>query len=434
VAEELAAPAETRRFSPAMFRSLSVPNYRKYFWGGMISNTGVWMQRTAQAWVVLQLSGASGTSLGLVTLAQFGPAMVFSVYAGTLSDRYSKIKLLVLTQTLLGLTSLILAILDVTNVVTLNHVYALALAVGVITAFDMPARQAFASELVGPNNIANAIGLNTASFNTARLLGPPLAGLMIGGLNTWSIFFVHAASSIAIVVTLLRIDVSELSRQAALARAPGQLLAGFRFVRHAPTLIIFIGLASLVAAVGANSLQVVIPLIATERFGSDALGFGMLSAALAVGGLLGALLASMTSGMPRQRWVFGAAVLLGVSQLVASLMPSLVTFAIALVLVGLLFMSFVVLANTSVQLAAPAAVRGRVIAVYMMFFMGGGALGAPALGALADWLSPMQTVTVAGAFSIAVGAGCATLALFIRRRLARQAPAPVWVPEEVTTC
>ncbi|MDX6323611.1 MAG: hypothetical protein QOF52_3469 [Propionibacteriaceae bacterium] len=142
----------------------------------------------------------------------------------------------------------------------------------------------------------------------------------------------------------------------------------------------------------------------------------------------------MTSGMPRQRWVFGAAVLLGVSQLVASLMPSLVTFAIALVLVGLLFMSFVVLANTSVQLAAPAAVRGRVIAVYMMFFMGGGALGAPALGALADWLSPMQTVTVAGAFSIAVGAGCATLALFIRRRLARQAPAPVWVPEEVTTC
>ncbi|MCW2802134.1 MAG: transporter [Propionibacteriaceae bacterium] len=417
-----------------MFRSLSVPNYRKYFWGGMISNTGVWMQRTAQAWVVLQLSGASGTSLGLVTLAQFGPAMVFSVYAGTLSDRYSKIKLLVLTQTLLGLTSLILAILDVTNVVTLNHVYALALAVGVITAFDMPARQAFASELVGPNNIANAIGLNTASFNTARLLGPPLAGLMIGGLNTWSIFFVHAASSIAIVVTLLRIDVSELSRQAALARAPGQLLAGFRFVRHAPTLIIFIGLASLVAAVGANSLQVVIPLIATERFGSDALGFGMLSAALAVGGLLGALLASMTSGMPRQRWVFGAAVLLGVSQLVASLMPSLVTFAIALVLVGLLFMSFVVLANTSVQLAAPAAVRGRVIAVYMMFFMGGGALGAPALGALADWLSPMQTVTVAGAFSIAVGAGCATLALFIRRRLARQAPAPVWVPEEVTTC
>jgi MFS family permease len=417
-----------------MFRSLSVPNYRKYFWGGMISNTGVWMQRTAQAWVVLQLSGASGTALGLVTLAQFGPAMVFSVYAGTLSDRYSKIKLLVLTQTLLGLTSLILAILDITNVITLNHVYALALAVGVITAFDMPARQAFASELVGPNNIANAIGLNTASFNSARLLGPPLAGLMIGGLNTWSIFFVHAASSVAIVVSLLRIDVSALSRQATLGRAPGQLLAGFRFVRHAPTLIIFIGLASMVAAVGANSLQVVIPLIATERFGSDALGFGMLSAALAVGGLLGALLASMTSGMPRQRWVFGAAVLLGVSQLVASLMPSLVTFAIALVLVGLLFMSFVVLANTSVQLAAPAAVRGRVIAVYMMFFMGGGALGAPALGALADWLSPMQTVTVAGAFSIAVGTGCATLALFIRRRLARQAPAPVWVPEEVTTC
>lgn len=411
-----------------MFRSLSVPNYRKYFWGGLISNTGVWMQRTAQAWVVLQLSGGAGTALGLVTLAQFGPTMVLSVYAGTLSDRYSKIRILVITQSLVGLLSLVLAILDITDVLTLNHVYLLALAVGVITAFDVPARQAFASELVGPKNIVNAIGLNTASFNIARLLGPPLAGVMIAGLNTWSIFFVHAVSAVAIVVSLLRIDVGALARQAPVSRARGQLLAGFGFLRHSPTLIIFIGLASMVAAVGANSLQVVIPLIATEHFGSDAVGFGLLSAALAVGGLLGALLASMTSGIPRRRWVFGAAVMLGAGQILASFMPSLATFAITLVLVGLMFMSFVVLANTSVQLATPAAVRGRVIAVYMMFFMGGGAVGAPALGALADWLSPMRTITVAGVFSVAAGVSCAVLA---RRqptpsppRASRETPGP----------
>ena len=416
--------------SRGMFRSLEVPNYRKYFWGGIISNTGVWMQRTAQSWVVLQLSGGAGAALGLVTLLQFGPTVILSVCAGTLSDRYSKVKILVMTQSLVGLLSLVQAVLDITDVLTLTQVYVLTCAVGVITALDMPARQAFASELVGPRNIVNAIGLNTASFNAARLLGPPLAGLMIAGFNTWSVFLVHAVSSVAIVVSLLRIERAALTRQAPPSRAPGQLLAGFRFLRHSPVLMIFVGLASLVAAVGANSLQVVIPLIATERFGTGALGFGLLSAALAVGGLAGALLASTTTGMPRQRWVFGAAALLGACQLLASFMPGLVTFALTLVLVGLLFMSFVVLANTSVQLAAPPAIRGRVIAVYMMFFMGGGALGAPALGVLADWLSPMRAVTVAGAFSIAAALGCAALAGLGRRRRVLAAP-PTSPVEEV---
>lgn len=419
-----AARSETPSPSRGVFRSLAVPNYRRYFWGGIISNTGVWMQRTAQSWVVLQLSGGSGTALGLVTLLQFGPTVVLSVGAGILSDRYSKVKILVLTQSLIGLLSLVQAVLDITDVLTLTQVYVLTCAVGVITALDMPARQAFASELVGPRNIVNAIGLNTASFNVARLLGPPLAGLLIAGFHTWSIFLVHAASSVAIVVSLLRIERAALTRQAH-SRAPGQLLAGFRFLRSSPVLMVYVGLAALVAAVGANSLQVVIPLIATERFGSDALGFGLLSAALAVGGLLGALLASTTTGMPRPRWVFGGAAMFGACQLLASAMPGLVTFALSLVLVGLLFMGFVVLANTSVQLAAPPAVRGRVIAVYMMFFMGGGALGAPALGILADWVGPMRAVTVAGAASITVALGAAALAGRGRRRRARPArPSP----------
>jgi MFS family permease len=406
-----------------MFRSLAVRNYRIYFWGGMISNTGVWMQRTAQAWVVLQLSGGAGTALGLVTLLQFGPTVLFSVYAGTLSDRFSKVRILVLTQSIIGALSLVQGVLDVTGVLTLTHVYLLATLVGVVSAFDMPARQAFASELVGPDNIVNAIGLNTASFNIARLVGPPLAGLMIGGLNTWSIFFVQAASAAAIVGSLLRVDGDALVRLAPPPRTPGELLAGFRFVRHSSTLVLFILLASLIAAVGANSLQVVLPLVATEQFGRGAVGFGLLSASLAVGGLLGALLASSTHGMPRQRWIFGAAVLLGVFQIVASFMPTLVSFGVTLVLVGLSFMSFVVLANTSVQLAAPPHVRGRVIAVYMMFFMGGGALGAPALGVLADWLDPMRTIAVAGVFSIAVGASAGALALLVRRRTVPPGPA-----------
>lgn len=411
-----------------MFRSLAVPNYRKYFWGGLISNTGVWMQRTVQSWLVLELSGGAGSALGLVILLQFGPTVLLSVFAGSLSDRFSKIHILLVTQSLVGIISLVQGLLDFSGIITLAHVYILTGVVGIITAFDMPARQSFASELVGPGNIVNAIGLNTASFNVARLLGPPLAGLMIGGFNTWSVFFVHAASAGAIVITLLMIDAAALARTPPPSRASGQLLGGFRFLGRSPTLIIFIALASLVAAVGANSLQVVIPLIATEHFSGDALAFGFLSSALAVGGLLGALLASSTSGTPRQRWVFGAAVLLGVSQLIASVMPSLLTFAGALVFVGLLFMAFVVLANTTVQLAAPPVVRGRVIAVYMMFFMGGGALGAPVLGLLTEWLGPMRTVSVAGAFSMAVGAGCAGVALLVRRR--RRSPAATVAADE----
>lgn len=400
---------------PAMFRSLHVRNYRIFFWGGLISNIGVWMQRTAQAWAVVVLSHGDGLALGLATFLQFFPAVLLGLATGALVDRVDKVKLLVVTQGLVGLGSVALGILDGFGVLNLVQVFVLAGAMGVVNAFDVPARQSVVSELVGPDQVVNAIGLNSASFNVARLVGPALAGLLIGISGTPLIFFLHAASSAGILFALLRLDRSGLHRVPRSPVTREQLVAGLRQVAGDPAMATLIVLAGLVGAVGANSLQVVLPLAATEVFGVGALGFGLLTSCLAVGGLTGALLAASTSGMPRPRWVLGAAAALGTSLLIASVMPVLIGFGAALVLCGGMFMSFAVLANTSVQLTAEPALRGRVVAVYLTFFLGGGALGAPVLGLVAERLGPMRAISLAGAVGLLAAAAGAAVLIAVRR-------------------
>jgi MFS family permease len=399
-----------------MFRSLQVRNYRNFFWGGTVSNVGVWMQRTAQAWAVVVLSHGDGLALGLATFLQFFPTVLLSLGTGALVDRVDKIRLLMVTQGLVGLGSVVLAVLDGLGILTLVQVWVLAGAMGVVTAFDVPARQAVVSELVGPDRVVNAIGLNSASFNVARLIGPALAGLLIGVAGTPLIFALHAASSAGILVALVRLDRSELHPVLRSAARGRPLVAGVRQVVADPTLATLIVLAGLIGTVGANSLQVVLPLAATEVFGVGALGFGLVTSCLAVGGLTGALVAASSSGMPRYRWVLGTAAALGCSLLVASVMPVLALFGVALMLSGAMFMTFAVLANTSVQLTAEPALRGRVVAVYLTFFMGGGALGAPLLGMLAEQVGPMRTIGCAGALSLVAAAfGTVVLAIVLRR-------------------
>ena len=399
---------------PAMFRSLHVRNYRIFFWGGLVSNVGVWMQRTAQAWAVVVLSHGDGLALGIATFLQFFPTVLLGLVTGVLVDRVDKVRLLVVTQGLVGLGSVALGLLDGFGVLNLVQVFVLAGAMGVVNAFDVPARQSVVSELVGPDQVVNAIGLNSASFNVARLVGPALAGLLIGISGTPLIFFLQAASSAGILFALLRLDRSGLHRVPRSPVTRGQLVAGLRQVAGDPALATLIVLAGLIGVVGANSLQVVLPLAAIEVFGVGALGFGLLTSCLAVGGLTGALLAASTSGMPRPRWVLGAAAALGTSLLIASVMPVLIGFGAALVLCGGMFMSFAVLANTSVQLTAEPALRGRVVAVYLTFFLGGGALGAPVLGLVAERLGPMRAISLAGALGLLAAAGAAVL-IAVRR-------------------
>jgi MFS family permease len=386
------------------------------------------MQRTAQAWAVVVLSHGDGLALGVATFLQFFPTVLLGLGTGVLVDRVDKIRLLIVTQALVGVGSVAMGVLDGLGVLTLVQVWVLAGAMGVVTAFDVPARQSVVSELVGPDQVVNAIGLNSASFNVARLVGPALAGLLIGLAGTPLIFFLHAASSAGILLALLRLDRSKLHRLPRSPIAGAQLVAGIRQVAADPTLATLIVLTGVIGVVGANSLQVVLPLAATEVFEVGALGFGLVTSCLAVGGLMGALVAASTSGMPRHRWVLGAAAALGVCLLIASVMPVLVGFGAALVLCGGMFMTFAVLANTSVQLTAKPALRGRVMAVYLTFFLGGSALGAPLLGLLAEHVGVMPAIASAGALGLVAAALGAVILAAVRPRGDRVAAVPAVIP------
>jgi len=409
----------------AMTRSLALPNFRRYFCGGVVANIGTWMLRTGQSWLVLHLGNGSGVALGIVTFLQFGPTIVLSPISGALSDRYDKATTLTITQSLIAISSLGLALLDFAGAASLPWVYGVALVGGVITAIDAPIRTSFVTELVGPHHVVNAIGLNSASFNGARLVGPLLAACVISvGGTAWA-FLVSGISGAAIVHSLIAIDRADLHLHER-GSNNGGWTAGFSGVFKDPLILSFSLLAMLANAAGANSLQVVLPIIATEVFSGDVLGFGFLTAAMAVGGVCGALAASSTVGTPRVRWVLGTAEAFAVLVVISSAMPTYLTFAASLVLVGLCYMTFIVMVNTVIQLAAPPTIRGRVVAVYLMFFLGGGALGSPLLGALSDGVGPMRAMTVAGS---AVGITALVIGVILRV-LAKAGPVVVdhWAP------
>ncbi|MBF0688385.1 MAG: MFS transporter [Cellulomonas sp.] len=402
-----------------MFRSLGVPNYRRYFSGSAVGNIGIWTMRTGQAWVVLHLSGGSGAALGLVTFLQFAPTMLLSVVAGVLADRFDKATLLAISQGAIGVIGISLGVLDLTGSLTLAWVYVLSGLLGLVTALDAPVRQTFSSELVGPQDVVNAVGLNSASFNVARLVGPVASALLITLWGTSVVFLLTGLCSVAIVASLVRIDRGALHRE---RRAPGRTswVAGFRYVAGSPVLIGLTVLVALGNATGANSLQVLLPIVATQVHGGGALMFGLLCAGLAVGGLAGALVASAQSGMPRLRRVVGVALAFGGSLLLVSATTSPVALGICLALVGACFMNLVVMVNTTVQLTPPPSLRGRVVAVYTMFFLGGGALGSPLLGLLSDHVGPMRAVLTTGV-TVVLGTVLVTLALWHARR---REPAP----------
>ncbi len=389
--------------SAGIFRSLEHRNYRLYFWGGSVSNIGVWMQRTAQTWVVVQLSGGNGAALGFVTFLQFAPTVFISLYAGVLGDRLDKVRLLVWTQTALGAIGLVMGALDGAGHLMLWHVYLLAGFLGVVTAFDVPTRQSFVSELVGPDNVGNAVGLNAASFNAARLIGPAAAGLAIAAWGTAPVFLANALCAVGIVSSLLRIDRTDLHRPPLLARSPGQMRQGLHQALGVPRVAVLIILASVVSAFGLNSLQVLLPLVATEVFAKGALEFGLLTSALAVGSVAGALLSSRRLGVPRQRDIIVFVVAFGLLEIGAALVRSYLGFAIALIPVGMIFMAFVIAVNTRVQLSARPEARSRVMAVYMMFFLGGGAIGSPLIGWAANVAGPLATIGACGAVVVLVG-------------------------------
>jgi MFS family permease len=367
------------------FSSLRVRNYRLYASGAIVSNVGTWMQRIAQDWLVLQLTH-SGTALGIVTGLQFLPALLLSPYAGLVADRLPKRFVLLSSQTALAVVSTTLGVLATTGVVQVWQVYLLALLFGIGTAFDAPARQSFVVEMVGPDDLSNAVGLNGASFNTARVVGPALAGLLISWFGTGPVILANGISYGAVIVSLLLMRTDELHTPPRAARGKGMIREGVRYLWRRPQLMMVISTVFFVAVFGL-SFQVSSALMATKVFHKDAQGFG-----------IGALLAAGRS-RPRVRIVVGAAIVFGLVEIVAGLMPTYWSYVAVLPFLGISAMTVLNTANATVQLAVTPTMRGRVMALYMTVLMGGNTVGSPVIGWIGQSFGPRWTLIVGGGLS-----------------------------------
>lgn len=401
-----------------LFRSLRVRNYRLFAGGQVVSLTGTWMQRLAQDWLVLHLSHGSGTALGITTGLQFLPMLLFGLYGGVLADRYPKRRLLLISTVGMALSALGLGLLDVTGAVRLWHVYALAFALGLVSVLDTPVRQAFVVELVGRDLVQNAVSLNSATFNAARIVGPGLAGLLIAAYGTGPVFLINAASFAGPLLGLLLMRPNELQVAAAVPREPGMLRAGLAYVRARPDLYVPIALLGVVGAFGLN-FQITIALMAQHVFHSGAGSFGLLSTGLALGSLLGALLAAARRTV-RLRMVLGAALTFGLLEVVTGLMPTYWSFFALLIPTGAAVLTFTTAANTTVQARTAPHMRGRVMALYVLVFFGGTPFGSPLIGWLTNVFGARSSLLIGGAVS-AAGALAATVILARARRLRLEA-------------
>jgi MFS family permease len=389
-----------------MFRSLHVPNFRLYVSANLVSQIGTWMQRIGQDWLVLQLSGDSGVALGVTTALQFGPTLLFSFYGGVLADRYDKRRILLATQTVMGLLALGLGLLVAADAAALWHVYVLAAALGVVSSLDTPARQSFVSEMVGPEHLANAVSLNSTAFNAARLIGPAVAGALIAasGGNTAPAFLANAASFATTIAALLCMRTADLRPSAPVPRSRGQLRATVAYTRRHPDLLLAMVLAFTVGTFGFNS-QITIALMAREVFDLGAGAFGLLSTAYAVGSLSGALLSTRRSRRPLQRFLIISAVVFGVLLMVSGLMANYYAFAALLVPTGAAALVFSVACNSFVQLGVDPQMRGRVLALYFMCFMGGTPVGAPLIGWISEQFGAPWGLIGGGLVCVVVAAG-----------------------------
>jgi MFS family permease len=369
------------------------------------------MQRIAQDWLVLELTHNNGVALGVTTGLQFLPMLLIGPYAGSLADRYSKRHLLMGTQAFMGVVGAILGVLVITDIVRVWQVFLLALLLGVGAAVDAPARQSFVIEMVGPDDVPNAVGLNSASFNLGRVIGPGLAGFLIVLFGTGPVFLINAVSYVAVIFALRAMRPEDLQPAPRSSRGKGQVLEGIRYVRNRPDLMLVMVIVFFVGTFGLN-FQMTSALMATEVFDKGAGEYGLLGSILAVGSLSGALLAARR-GRPRLRLVVLAAVAFGLVEIVAGLMPSYGTFILVLIPIGLAQMTLLNAANSTVQLRVDPVMRGRVMALYMAVLMGGTPIGAPLVGVVAEAFGPRWSLIAGGLIS--ASAAVIAAALLARR-------------------
>lgn len=391
---------------PSLFASLHTRNYRLWASGQIVSLVGTWMQRVAQDWLVLTLSGGDALALGFVAALQFGPTLVLSMWGGVLADRYDKRRIILTTQVLMAGCALVLGLLDVGGLVQLWHVYLLALALGCVSAVDAPVRQSFVVEMVGPDQLRNAVGLNSMTFNLARIVGPAVAGVLITLVGTGWVFLINVGTFAAVVVGLLAMNTAELQRALPTARAKGQLREGLRYVRGRPDIMVLLVLVFVVSTFSLNFF-LTLAIMARNVFDRGADAYGLLSTMLAVGTLLGATLSARRTGRPRLRLLLASAGAFGVLELAVGLMPTYTLVALALVPAGVASLTFTTTAMTTVQMAVPPEMRGRVMGIYILCFLGGTPLGGPLLGWVANVYGGRAPIVVGGVVGVLAAVGCA---------------------------
>ncbi|WP_338697752.1 MFS transporter [Streptomyces sp. Q6] len=393
-------PSDTRKTS--MFASLKVRNYRLFATGAVISNTGTWMARITQDWLVLSLTGSSA-AVGVTTAMQFLPMLLFGLYGGVIADRFAKRKLLFCTQGAMSLSGLFLAALTLSGHVQVWHVYLAAFFTGLVTVVDNPTRQSFVSEMVGPDQLRNAVSLNSANFQSARLIGPAVASALTAAVGPGWAFLANGLSFLAPLTGLMLIRTGELHKTKLAPRGKGQLKDGLRYVSQRPELIWPIVLVGFVGTFGFN-FPIWLSAYADDVFHGGVGQYGLFNTLMAIGSLAGALLAARRRST-RLRVLVGAAVGFGVLEVLAAWAPGVWAFAPMIVLLGILGLTVNVTANSTVQMGTDPEMRGRVMSLFMMVFTGGTPLGGPLFGWLADQYGVRVSFTLGGVICAAAAVG-----------------------------
>jgi MFS family permease len=396
-------------------------NFRLYLFGQLVSAVGTWMNFTASAWLVLQLTD-SGTALGANVALYFLPVLLLGAYGGVLADRYDKRRILIWTQSTYAVVALTMWAVVASNLVEgrVWIVFVLSLASGLVTAFDNPTRQSFYVEMVGEEHVRNAVSLNSAAFTGSRVIGPAVAGILIATVGIAACFLIDGLSYLAVLTALLLLRQAELHPQTRSTRERGHLVAGLKYIWGADELRRPL-IAMAVVFTFAFNFAVFVPLLAERTFGGDAGTFGLLSALAGVGSFFGAMTMASRAAEPQMRglalWALGA----GTALAIVGLAPTLPLAALAMVPLGFSVMAFMITANTMLQLRALPQARGRVMALYGIVFLGSTPIGAPIAGVIGQRLGPQAGFVLSGL----AAAGLGLSLLWAMRRATAGSPEPV---------
>lgn len=402
------------------WRSFRHRNYRILFPANTVSNIGSWAQRIAQDWLVLELTNNNGTYLGLVTAVQFAPVLLFSLHGGAIADRIDKRKVLIATNVIGGAASIGLGLLVISDVVQLWHVFVLAGVLGIATAIDAPVRQAFTSELVGHDDLPNAVSLNSANFNGGRLIGPAVSGLLIAAFGTGPSFLINGASYFFVILALLRIDAKRLFHQNQ-EKSLGNIREGIAYAKARPDIYVVMIMVFALATFGLN-FQIFNALMATQEFGLGPASFGLMGTFIAIGSLTGAIGSARLERFRTTRFVIVGGMIFSISIMVLSVLPNYTTYIVWLPICGVTALTTLVSANSIVQTSTDQVIRGRVMGLYLLIFMGGTPFGSPLIGLATDYIGIRPTIALCGGISLS-----ASLFVWIKYRNKVTTPADISV-------